>query len=348
MDRKRLTLSEFKSEFKDGSPEPGEVLLRVPYGCESKLVGNPEDRTLDFTLSTPRVDRDDDTIAIAGWRLEEYRKNPVVLWAHQYKIPPIGRALNTRIEGERLRSEAQFTPSDMGHPLGFGFGHTVFRMFQEGYLNAVSVGFDPVKWAYNEDRGFNAIDFLEQELLEFSPVPIPANPDALQGASAKGIDTRPLYDWVEYSLDTGDLVVPRETLEAVHKSLGQIHGSTISGKRVTIDTDEAWSIVGAFKKLFRLEGKEPEAAPCCTTEPTETNPEELEMEKQIEELTAAVKALADKVDSLEGKLTPEPAPAPTPEPEEVKIDPEAEQKAFLEQAEKILDEKIRALTGALD
>jgi phage head maturation protease len=49
-----------------------------------------------------------------------------------------------------------------------------------GYLKATSVGFMPLKYTFSKDPAREyGIDFLEQELLEFSIVTIPANPDAL-------------------------------------------------------------------------------------------------------------------------------------------------------------------------
>ena len=44
------------------------------------------------------------------------------------------------------------------------------------------------------------MDFLEQELYEFSIVPVPSNPDAMR--EAKGVDLAPLVGWAEETLDT--------------------------------------------------------------------------------------------------------------------------------------------------
>src|SRR5439155_19311416 len=72
-----------------------------------------------------------------------------------------------------------------------------YGLYKGGFLNAVSVGFIPLRW---EDGGSGSPSpqlsagprrrYLEQELLEVSAVAIPANPDALalgmkSGAIAK-------------------------------------------------------------------------------------------------------------------------------------------------------------------
>ena len=68
-----------------------------------------------------------------------------------------------------------------------------FQLYAEGFLHAVSVGFRPLdwRWAAGEERA-DGIDFQRQELLEFSCVPVPANPEALVAVRAKGIDLTPL------------------------------------------------------------------------------------------------------------------------------------------------------------
>ena len=45
-------------------------------------------------------------------------------------------------------------------------------MIAAGYLNTASVGFKAIRSAYNAQRG--GTDFFEQELLEWSVVPVPA------------------------------------------------------------------------------------------------------------------------------------------------------------------------------
>jgi hypothetical protein len=56
----------------------------------------------------------------------------------------------------------------------------VFRLIDAGYINAVSVGFQPIEWemAKSPDRR-GGIDFIKQELLEISVVSLPANANAL-------------------------------------------------------------------------------------------------------------------------------------------------------------------------
>lgn len=147
--------------------------MRAVLPTEAKA--NVDERTVEFVISTASVDRMGDTIAVDGWKLDNFRKNPVVLWAHDPSTLPIAKATAVWIEDKSLRARAEFAAADLS-PLG----DKVLRYFQAGFLNAVSVGFIPLKWAWAEgpDRQWG-IDFIEQELLEFSAVSVPANAEAL-------------------------------------------------------------------------------------------------------------------------------------------------------------------------
>lgn len=201
-----------------------------------------EDRTLQFTVSTAAVDRDEDTVNPEGWKLDNYQKNPVVQWAHDYSQPPVARSLATWVENSALKSRAQFTPPDL-----YPFGYMIYRMYKEGYLNATSVGFMPIKFMFNEERTFG-IDFLEQELLEYSAVPVPSNPEALIEARSKGIDVAPLLSWATELLDTWQeggqgIWLPRKQVEQVIAILDPtktfVMPATTAAQKAAISYDQA-------------------------------------------------------------------------------------------------------------
>lgn len=132
-----------------------------------------------FTISTASVDRMGDTIAVDGWRLENFRANPIVQYAHDSGSLPVGKALQTWIEGGKLKSIVQFDNDR--------FAQRVAAMVKGGTLRASSVGFSPGQWDFSQDKARPfGIDFKSgHELLEWSIVNIPANPDALlQSTSA--------------------------------------------------------------------------------------------------------------------------------------------------------------------
>ena len=163
---------------------PGGLLLRKDLPVTVEVTG---ERTRRFVLSTDTPDREYDTIAQSGWQLAAYQLNPVVLWDHGHDPVlgrmPIGRAVTTLVEGGRLVADAAFDDADM--PVSGPYAEAVLRKLDNGSLSAVSVGFRALDWSVPEgesargDSWWPGIDYLKQELLEFSVVAIPCNPEAL-------------------------------------------------------------------------------------------------------------------------------------------------------------------------
>ena len=126
-------------------------------------------------LSTDDVDRHGDVVSAEGWRLGAYLRNPVLLWAHDYRRPAIGRALEVWTEPHRLLARIEFASS--------AFAQEVASLYAEGFQWGVSVGFRPLRWEERRDSrtgAFLGLRYLEQELLEVSAVPVPANRNALR------------------------------------------------------------------------------------------------------------------------------------------------------------------------
>ena len=51
-----------------------------------------------FVISTDEVDRHGDIVSAGGWRLDAFRRNPVVLWAHDYRFPVVSRVVEHRAD----------------------------------------------------------------------------------------------------------------------------------------------------------------------------------------------------------------------------------------------------------
>jgi hypothetical protein len=232
-----MELNEWKARVQDGE-DPSDVLLYKEYTANfvSKSEDQPESRLVDFVLNTGKADRYNDIIAGDGWELDNYKKNPVVLWLHNQSffagpgpMPhaglPIARGVNLEVVVDSLLGSADFFKQE-GEDISEAakFIETTYQMVKGGFLNAVSVGFAPLEHTRDDERG--GINFIRQELLEFSVVPIPADSDALRRAVQKGIDVSPIHDWAVETLESGDeLVVPRKKLEAVVKGLGYGRGA---------------------------------------------------------------------------------------------------------------------------
>jgi len=135
---------------------------------EDKL---PDEGTFVVAVSTETPDRDNEVLRASGFELGNYRKNPVVLWAHDYSSPPIGKALWVKTVGDKLKAKVKFASTQ--------FAQEIKQLYEEGFLSAWSVGFIPKKWIDGETDSEISREYTKQEMLEFSAVPVPANPDAL-------------------------------------------------------------------------------------------------------------------------------------------------------------------------
>ncbi len=136
---------------------------------------------MTFVISNEEVDRHGDVVLARGWRLQAYLSNPVFLWAHDYGRPAIGRSLAVWTERAQLMARMEFAPT--------AFAREVAALYRTGYQQAVSVGFRPLRYEERRDErtgAFLGIRFLEQELLEVSAVPVPANRHALRRGLEKG------------------------------------------------------------------------------------------------------------------------------------------------------------------
>lgn len=172
-------LSAWKSQARAGTA-PADAVLRKEYAADQ--VKAEGDGSYLWTISTGSVDRDNDTIKVAGWHTDNFLKaGGPVLYAHNYSGLPVGKSPWVRAQGGALKARVQFAPEHV-----YAFAETVRRLVDFGAIRSSSVGFRPMpeKASWNETRG--GVDFEEQDLLEFSIVPVPANPEALLD-TAKGI-----------------------------------------------------------------------------------------------------------------------------------------------------------------
>lgn len=161
----------------------------VRRSCDLSVRGlDASTRSVDVLASTDSLDAHGDILE-QDWDLARYKKNPVVLWHHNrfdsspYSFGgaarpedflPIGKAKNVKVTKDGLEATLVFASAEL-NPLA----DRIFKMLQEGMLNAVSVGFRPGKVTEEFKEGRSIYRLADNELREISVVPIPSNPDAV-------------------------------------------------------------------------------------------------------------------------------------------------------------------------
>lgn len=161
-----------------------------------KVHYDPTSREVRVVVSDESVDRYGDIIRVSGWDLKHFKKNPVLLWAHDSRSPPIGTVpeIGKEMDGgaPQLVATAKLLPEGT-----YDFADLIGRILEADALRATSVGFLPTKEPKpiidKEAEFVSGFEFVGQELLELSIVPVPANPAALALAKGLSLDARDIY-----------------------------------------------------------------------------------------------------------------------------------------------------------
>lgn len=121
--------------------------------------------------STAVEDRHGESVSVEGWDIKAFKKNPVLLWAHDHYEPAVGKATKVWIEGSGKKAALMIKGQFHEYT---DRARAVKQMVQDGIISTMSVGFKPIDMDGNT--------FTKQELLEVSFVNVPANPQAMISA----------------------------------------------------------------------------------------------------------------------------------------------------------------------
>ena len=120
-------------------------------------------------------------LSLDGLEVTNYMRNPVVLWAHDMKGQtesgglPIGRTNRMTNDGGKLEVDFEFLEGDP-------FADRVRNAWDKGFLNAASVSWLPLE--SEETETGNQRD-IRSDLLEWSIVSVPSDPDAVRDAHSR-------------------------------------------------------------------------------------------------------------------------------------------------------------------
>jgi len=121
---------------------------------------------VEFVVSTGDLDAHGERMNVDGIDLKDFKKNPVVLWAHDGFDLPIANATKVWKEAGKLMARAKFFLDD-------DFAAKIYEYLVLGRLKAVSIGGMVQEW------GSDGMTISKLLMKEFSVVSIPANPYAL-------------------------------------------------------------------------------------------------------------------------------------------------------------------------
>jgi uncharacterized protein len=157
------------------------VQTKAHFSVEIKSLGD-ERKTYQFIITSEAIDRHGDIVRMSGANLDAFKKNPVVLYQHNSNAAPIGRAVDIELRANQIVAEVEFHGKTEESRL-------VRDLVELGYMRTVSIGFVPRKITERNATDVEKAklpawrdtitEFESWDLLEFSVVTIPANPEAI-------------------------------------------------------------------------------------------------------------------------------------------------------------------------
>jgi len=134
-------------------------------------------REIEHVISSPVVDRRNDVVVPDGMDASAYRKNPVVLADHDYRIEMIvGRNQSLVVHPDAIVATTRLLDTPLASK--------VLRAAKEG-VGGWSIGFRPIAEPKTTDEG--GLRYEKWELLEYSFVCVPQNQDAVN-VPAPGVE----------------------------------------------------------------------------------------------------------------------------------------------------------------
>lgn len=160
--------------FKDNSKD-GAVTTDITLFADAQFDVTKQEEAVEWVLSDMSLDRDQERVDPAGADFKNFKKNPVVLWAHDYTRPAIGKITNPKVKDGRVVGKVEFDDKDTDE-----FAWMVGQKVKKGIISAGSIGFKPNTVEFVEEpKDSTRLVHRKWELMEFSICNVPSNPNAM-------------------------------------------------------------------------------------------------------------------------------------------------------------------------
>lgn len=233
---------------------------------------NDDTSSVDFVISTNKEDRYGDVVDQSTWNFKDYLKNPIVLWGHNPEEPEnvLGTASNLSVSKDGSQTTATLNFAVDVNPKAA----MVFQMIKAGVLRTVSVGFRNHSLEWDDDTPV----LKDNDLLEISVVPIPANAGAVALSLKDGSIHEKDARWMLESMQKESALLEKELTANEHKE------KSMTEEQATTLIEKLDAVLEENKALReRLEAQDAEAAKAAE-----------EAAKKAEEEEAARKAEEEK------------------------------------------------------
>lgn len=235
---------------------------------------------MEAVVSSEALDRHGEQISMKGMNLKEYMKNPILADGHDYSKSSVGRTHKlTKTADGKLIAKFEWAKDITER------ANELYKLYKSGFQFAFSIGFIAQEMDGNT--------FTRSTMLEFSPVLIPANAEALLMSKQKGLDTQIFINYNNlYMYELKEILAK----ELENLTLGEV---AFLKENLTKLSDEEKA---KFASVLKTEDGEDGAGDDAGDE-GEGADEGEEEAKAAEALANAVKsAVADAVDPLKAEI----------------------------------------------
>lgn len=171
---------------------------KFAQGIVKSIGAAGDDYDVEVVCSDEVIDRSDESIEQAGWKLGNFQSNPVFMAAHMHRLsdgrsPVVGSFSVIGVEGggkaggggPKLVGRVRFADTELGREYK--------TLYRDGHMRAVSVGFQPLAGEKRSVPGpggksQNVYVHTAAELIEVSAVAVGCNQNALSRLRELGFD----------------------------------------------------------------------------------------------------------------------------------------------------------------
>jgi len=154
-------------------------------------------------VNTAAIDRDAEVVLPEGGIMGDYRNHPVVMFGHDYSELPVGKNEWLKLDDKGWKGKTVYANTKRANE--------IYEYRKAGFPLAESIGFIPLEITQPGDGDFDDLAkalarrgafkrsdipkirriYKKWLMLEYSDVPIPSNPEALEIAIEKGLVPKP-------------------------------------------------------------------------------------------------------------------------------------------------------------
>ena len=220
-------------EIYKGLPQAVRDLGYMKRAAPALALDIKEGERADISLVTSdAVDRDREVMLPQGGDWKQFKKNPVVTFAHRYDQLPVGRSLWVKRVAEDTMNgwlaKTQYTTRPQEWE-GSWFADAVWHFVKSGDMPGKSIGFLPMEASEPQEKEVEARPELagvgliirKWLALEYAIAPVPSNPDAFVIAAGKAKESG--LDIPGCIFDEAGLMIPMGTpvFDKFYEEIGQ-------------------------------------------------------------------------------------------------------------------------------